>query len=106
CPAEEQTPIVETGVPLLRLVACSMPALASCMILAWALRGAGDTRFPMLFTWLGLFAIRLPLAYWFTGETWDLGVWGAWLAMGVHLHFRGLCVLIRLARGGWQGIRV
>ena len=103
CPRPEQTAIVATGVPVLRLVAFGMPALASCMILAWALRGAGDTRWPMLFTWIGFFGVRIPLALLLTG--W-LGLFGAWLAMCTDLYVRGLCVLWRFASGRWQGIRV
>lgn len=109
CPYPSQTPIVEVGVPALRLVAFAMPALASCMILAWALRGAGDTRAPMVFTWLGFFGIRIPLAYLLTRPEpvgWDLGLWGAWLAMFADVQVRGLCVLMRFASGRWKTIRV
>ncbi len=73
CPDAEQQEVIRIGVPVLRLVAFGMPALASCMILAAALRGAGDTRFPMLFTWVGFFAVRIPLAYLLTS---DASTWG------------------------------
>jgi putative MATE family efflux protein len=106
CPSPDQAEVILTGVPVLRLVAFGMPALASCMILAAALRGAGDTRFPMLFTWIGFFAVRIPLAYLLTGGWIDLGLLGAWLAMFADLQIRGLFVLWRFARGRWRGIRV
>jgi putative MATE family efflux protein len=109
CPRPEQAGIVEAGVPVLRLIAFGMPALASCMILAWALRGAGDTRAPMLFTWVGFFAVRIPLAYLLTGQAaggWDLGLMGAWLAMFTDVQVRGLCVLARFASGRWKLVRV
>src|SRR5947199_10853776 len=104
CPGEGQRPIVEAGVPVLRLVAFAMPALASCMIFTAALRGAGDTRVPVLFTWLGAFGIRIPLAYLLTRPHLDLGplgLWpglgltGAWLAMCADLLVRGVCFLAR-----------
>jgi putative MATE family efflux protein len=104
-PAPEQQPIVDAGVPALRLVAFGMPALASCMILAAALRGAGDTRVPVLFTLAGFFAVRIPLAYLLTGPM-GFGLVGAWLAMFADLHVRGLFVLGRFASGRWKGIRV
>lgn len=116
CPHPEQAAIVVAGVPALRLVAFAMPALASCMILAWALRGAGDTRWPMLFTWIGFFGVRIPLAYVLTRPVVTLGDWscpganlgllGAWLAMFADMHVRGLCVLARFASGRWKSIRV
>ncbi|MFO0842079.1 MAG: MATE family efflux transporter [Gemmataceae bacterium] len=103
-PHPGQGAIIEAGVPALRLIAFAMPALAACMILAKALQGAGDTRGPMLFTWVGFFGVRIPLAYWLTAGGW--GLVGAWLAMAADLHVRGLCVLLRFARGRWKSTRV
>jgi Na+-driven multidrug efflux pump len=104
-PRPEQQAIVETGVPVLRLVAFGMPALASCMILAAALRGAGDTRVPVLFTLAGFFAVRIPLAWLLTGPL-EMGLIGAWLAMFADLYVRGLFVLGRFASGRWKAVRV
>src|SRR5207244_9783636 len=53
CPSPEQRPIVEAGVPVLRLVAFAMPAVASAIIFTAALRGAGAVGVPVLFSWLG-----------------------------------------------------
>jgi putative MATE family efflux protein len=105
CPRPEQQAIVETGVPVLRLVAFGMPALASCMILAAALRGAGDTRVPVLFTLAGFFVVRIPLALLLTGPL-GMGLIGAWLAMFADLYVRGLFVLWRFASGRWKAVRV
>ena len=117
CPRPEQVPVVEAGVPLLRLVAFSMPMLASCHICAGGLRGAGDTRFPLLFTWIGFFLVRIPLTWWLCHEEitlpggcvlqgWGLGLWGCWLAMQADIQFRGTLFLVRFARGGWMATRV
>jgi putative MATE family efflux protein len=106
CPSPEQAEVVRTGVPVLRLVAFGMPALGSCIILASALRGAGDVRIPMLFTWVDFFVVRIPLAYLLTGEWIDLGLLGVWLAMFADLQVRGLFVLVRFSSGRWRGIRV
>jgi Na+-driven multidrug efflux pump len=106
CPHPGQEPIVRAGVGVLRLVAFAMPALASCLVLAWALRGAGDTRVPMLFTWLGFFGVRIPLAYALTRPGVGLGLLGAWLAMFADLHVRGLLFLWRFAGGRWREVNV
>src|SRR5205823_4927910 len=101
CPHPEQQPVVESGVPVLRLIAFSMPAVASCIIFTCALRGAGDTRVPVLFTWIGFLAFRIPLAYYLTQPQLDLGglgtfpggnlgLYGAWLAMVADLSVRGV----------------
>jgi len=117
CPNPEQQPIVDAGVPVLRLVAFSMPAVASCIILNYALRGAGDTRVPMMFTWFGFLCVRIPLAYLLTAGRLDLGplgsvggyqlgLIGAWYAMFADLIVRGSLFLYRFASGRWQTVRV
>jgi putative MATE family efflux protein len=115
-PDEHQRRIVELGVPVLRLVAFAMPAVASTIILTAALRGAGDTRVPVLFTWVGFLAVRIPLAYLLTRDRldlgfatisgWNQGLFGAWLAMFADLYLRGTLFAIRFARGKWKLTRV
>jgi len=117
CPFRHQQPIIDVGVPVLRLVAFAMPAVAATTIFTAALRGAGDTRIPVLFTWFGFLVIRIPLAYCLTRSELDfgtlgvvaggnLGLWGAWLAMFADLNVRGAFFLWRFASGRWQRIRV
>jgi putative MATE family efflux protein len=117
CPDEGQQPIIDEGVPVLRLIAFAMPALASCIIFTSALRGAGDTRVPVLFTWFGFFVLRIPLAYLLTRAVidlgpfgafagYDLGLRGAWLAMFADLLVRGVFFLVRFAGGRWRSMRV
>lgn len=117
CPSPEQQPVIQDGVPVLRLVAFAQPALACCNIFTAALRGAGDTRVPVLISWLGFFLVRIPLAYLLTLTRVDLGplgsvpgaglgLFGAWLAMAADIHVRGAIFLARFASGRWQRIRV
>jgi putative MATE family efflux protein len=106
CPHPEQRAVIDVGVPVLRLVAFATPAMASTIILTYALRGSGDTRVPVLFTWLGFLGIRIPLAYVLTGSEMDLGLLGAWYAMFADLLVRGGLVLHRFAAGRWQTVRV
>jgi putative MATE family efflux protein len=117
CPDEGQQPIIDEGVPVLRLIAFAMPALASCIVFTYALRGAGDTRVPVIFTWIGFFAVRIPLAYFlafveidvpFVGYLpgLDRGLYGCWLAMIADLMLRGVFFLARFVHGGWQKQKV
>jgi putative MATE family efflux protein len=116
CPQEAQRPIVDAGVPVLRLVAFAMPALACTIIFTSALRGAGDTRVPVLFTWIGFFAVRIPLTYLlvfaplvlgpFGSYPHGLGLFGAWLAMFADLVVRGAFFLYRFMHGAWQRQKV
>lgn len=95
--------VIQLGVWPLRLIAFSQPALATMMILAGGLRGAGDTRATLVITAAGLWLVRLPLALLLTGP---LGLIGAWLAMGVDLNLRGLGMWLRFKSGKWAKIRV
>ncbi len=106
CPNPEQAPIIAIGVQVLQLVALAQPALAASTIFTASLRGAGDTRVPVLFTWFGFFGVRIPLAYLLTSNMVGLGLWGAWLAMFIDLYVRGLFFLGRFAGGRWRRIRV
>ncbi len=65
--------MIEAGVPILQLVAFTMPALACIIIFTGALRGAGDKRLPRLLTWIGFLGIRIPLAYFLMRDQIDLG---------------------------------
>jgi len=117
CPGEEQRPVIVAGVPVLRLVAFAMPAVASAFVFTYALRGAGDTRVPVLFTFIGFLGVRIPLAHVLALNQIDLGalgVWpgcglglfGAWLAMFADLQLRGGLFLYRFASGKWKWVQV
>ena len=106
CPKPEQAPIIAAGVPVLRLVALAQPALASTNIFAAALRGAGDTRVPVLITWFGFFGVRIPLAYLLMSPELGLGLVGAWTAMFIDLYVRGVLIFGRFASGRWKRLRV
>ncbi|HZU37804.1 MAG TPA: MATE family efflux transporter, partial [Gemmataceae bacterium] len=116
CGGPEQEPVIEAGVPVLRLVAFAMPALACCIIFTYALRGAGDTRVPLLFTWIGFLGVRIPLAYLLTSPSFDWTLFdqapgsssrlfGAWLAMFADILVRGAFFLYRFASGRWKTVR-
>ena len=117
CHEEKTWPVIEQGVPVLRLIACAMPALASQIIFTSALRGAGDTRVPILISWFGFLVVRIPLAYLLTRPTLDLGaigtipggdlgLFGAWVAMCIDIWVRGLFFAVRFFRGKWRKIEV
>lgn len=117
CPNADQQPIIDAGIPVLRLVAFTMPCLASMIVFTNALRGAGDTRVPVLFTWIGFFIVRIPLAYFLTRSFvdlgplgvwpgWELGLLGAWWAMFADLIIRGLFFFYRFAQGTWKRQKV
>jgi putative MATE family efflux protein len=108
--SEGRSEVLAHGVPVLRLIAFALPALATITVLTGALRGAGDTRGPWYIVIFGYFVLRIPLTYLLAtpptagGLGW--GLYGAWVAMFVDIAARGLLVALRFLRGRWKAIRV
>ena len=100
----------------LRLIAFAMPGVAAWIILTAALRAAGDTRVPVLITWVGFLGVRIPLALYLTQEQVTVlgytlpgagfGLIGAWMAMVADLYLRGVLFVVRFAGGRWKAMKV
>jgi putative MATE family efflux protein len=115
---DDQGGVIDLTARLLPIVAAAIPALAVISIFSGALRGAGDTRVPIIFTFVGLVLVRLPLAAYlahasftlplvettFAGR--DLGVAGAWYAMVIDVTLRCVLFTARYFHGGWSRVEV
>ena len=64
-----QLPRGQRGGMGLQIVALAMPPFALSTILIGGLRGAGDTRWPLVFTLVGFVGVRIPLAYYFAWQS-------------------------------------
>ena len=101
-------------VELLRIVAFALPALAVLMVTTGALRGAGDTVWPLVVTLVGFFVFRIPLGVFFAMDvihipwtSWEFsgmgwGVSGAWYGMAIDLFVRSFIVTFRFWHGSWK----
>jgi len=110
--------VVPVCVEILHVIAFAMLPLAVTIVLTGALRGAGDTRWPLAISLFGFLAVRIPLAVYlvdgvFTIPIVDyqidgigLGVVGAWYAMTTDIIVRALLLAWRYCHGGWQHIDV
>lgn len=97
--------IVEIGAEALRVMALGQPAVAVSFVLAGGLRGAGDTRFPMLNTTVGMWLIRLPLAWLFV-SVFGWGLSGAYAAFVVGPFVEATTAYLRYRTGNWQHLKV
>lgn len=97
--------VITSAVACLRLVAIAQPALATWMILAGGLRGAGDTRAIMKMVLVSFLLVRVGLAYLLALRL-GMGLIGAWIGMVVDLFFRGALISWRFKRGQWKLLRV
>ena len=106
-------PTALAAVPLLQLSAFSMPGMALAMIGSGALRGAGDTRWPLVITLIGFLLVRIPAAAWLLyeprsvlGIALPVGVLGAWVATVADLWVRAALTAWRFRHGGWKQAQV
>ncbi|NLW17610.1 MAG: MATE family efflux transporter, partial [Firmicutes bacterium] len=66
-----------------------------------ALRGAGDTKAPMVNGAIGLWGVRIPLSY-FLSLNVGWGIFGVWAAMTIDLFVRFTLSFTRYRRGRWK----
>jgi len=97
--------VIALGILPLRTVGLVQPLLAASMVFAGGLRGAGDTRFPMIMTASTIWFVRLPLGYLFA-LVFGWGLPGAWAAMALDMSIRGIGNYLRWRSGRWKGIEV
>lgn len=73
--------------------------------LSFALRAAGDVRFPMIVSITSMFAFRISFAY-ILGVVFHMGVIGVWIAMGIDWMFRSIVYIARFRSGKWKNFQV
>jgi putative MATE family efflux protein len=97
--------VIGTAALVLKVSAFIQPFQSSQFILAGALRGAGDTRWPLISTFVGVAGIRALLAVLFVNVL-RLGVVGAWYALLLDQFTRSLVVYYRYNSKRWQKAQV
>ena len=95
--------VLNQVVLVLRIIALVQPALATTLIITAALQGAGDTKFPMYSTFIGIWGIRVSGVY-LLGIVCRLGLVGVWIAVAVDLLCRAALLFLRFRKGQWKEI--
>jgi MATE family multidrug resistance protein len=110
--------LLDLGGQALKVIAFNQPFLAVAFVLAGALRGAGDVRFPMWVTSISVWLVRLPVGAFlglpavcipFTDVCLPglgLGLVGIYAALVVEAAVRGAFVFARFRGGKWQTMKV
>jgi putative MATE family efflux protein len=110
--------LVHLGGDAMKVIAFSQPPLALAFVLAGALRGAGDVRFPMWVTTIAVWLVRIPTGAFLglnsvcipftsvciTGL--GLGLGGIYGALIVEASLRALLMFFRFREGKWQAVKV
>lgn len=96
---------IELGVPCLKIAAMVQPLMAICEAMAGALRGAGDTKSPMIAALVGPGFVRLGMC-WFLAFEMDLGLLGIWYGTSLDWIVRVLFLTAVYKRGAWKRIKL
>ena len=88
-----------------RIAALEQASIAVVMVLNGTLRGAGDTRTPMLVTLFGVLLFRVAVVYLFAIAL-DWGLAGVWLGTAVDWTGRAALIYVLFRRGKWKELEV
>ncbi|MCQ4725740.1 MATE family efflux transporter [Anaerotignum faecicola] len=66
-------------------------------------RGAGDVKFSLWVSIIGMWVIRIGLAY-VMAYPFGLGLIGIWIAVGIDIFIRGILFILRINSGKWKYI--
>ena len=97
--------VVSEASDVLKLMAFIMPFQSSQLIVSGGLRGAGDTIWTLVATFVGVLAVRLVLAYYFVIVL-GMGLIGAWLAVLIDQLVRWMFIRIRFKSNKWKYITI
>ena len=97
--------VEKLAISYMRILSLGMLFFSIMMVSSAALRGAGDTRTPMIVTLVGTMLFRVPLTYLFVLVL-DGGLSGVWLATAVDWSMRSLVLCLLYLRGRWKTITV
>lgn len=93
--------VIYWGAQCVMIAAFEQPTIAITYTLGGAMRGAGDTRWPMYVTITGVWLVRLPLIYLFI-VLWRYDVTAAWVITALDFLVRSLILWRRFVNTKWQ----
>lgn len=97
--------IIENASVALKIIALVQPFQSSQLILSGALRGAGDTVWPLIATIIGVLLVRIQVALFLVNQM-ELGLAGAWIAVLVDQLIRWTLVFFRFRTGKWKKVKI
>jgi putative MATE family efflux protein len=97
--------VIDWTVTFIRIHATSIPAVGLFFAIDGALRGAGDTKFPLLASMTGTWGVRVPLSF-VLGFLLPFGIVGVWVALVVEYWVRATIITTYYRRGRWKATKV
>lgn len=93
--------VIAWGTLCVRIAALEQVTIALTYVLSGALRGAGDTKWSMLVTTVGVWLVRMPLIYVFI-RVWHYDITAAWFITAGDFLVRSVLLWWRFASNKWQ----
>lgn len=97
--------VVRQTATVLKIIGLVQPAQSTQFILAGGLRGAGDTKWPLYSTFVGIWGVRVVVGYVLV-TFFHLGLIGAWMGMALDQLTRSAVIMGRFRRGQWKAAKV
>jgi MATE family, multidrug efflux pump len=97
--------VIELTIDVIWILGAAHPFMAVEFALGGALRGAGDTLFPMLTVFTGLLCLRLGLAF-SLATFFGASIQVVWCALIVDYFVKSLMFIGRFRRGAWRRVEV
>ncbi len=97
--------VIDQAVSVLRVIALFQPFLSSTLVITSALQGAGDTKFPMYLSLLGIWGVRVAGVYLFCMKL-KFGLLGVWFAYVLDVVIRGTILWMRFKGLRWMNSNV
>lgn len=96
----DEADVVELAGMVLKILSLALIGQSTQLSLAGALRGAGDTMYPLFASAFGIWVFRVVVAYIFV-NVFHWGLVGAWVALVMDQTVRALIVYARFKSGKW-----
>ena len=97
--------VIEVTASILKLLAFGVPIIATALIFAQSLFGAGCTKFVMIVEGCLHFVCLIPLSY-LVGIVLGGGVLGMWSIVILYATALGTIMFIKLKMGGWKKVEL
>ncbi|MDI6602390.1 MAG: MATE family efflux transporter [Thermoanaerobacteraceae bacterium] len=97
--------VISQAAIALMIIAIVQPMQSTQFILSGSLRGAGDTKWPLYSTLIGMWGFRVVLAHVFINYM-GWGIAGAWIATACDQLMRSIVIELRYRSGRWKRVKV
>lgn len=97
--------VIRTGAAAIRIFSLSQPFLAVVVVLSGSLRGAGDIKYVMVTSFVGIWGFRILVTV-LLNTYLQMGINGVWIAYCADFFIRSIMYIIRFRHGRWKFIGI